>query len=233
MIKLAIPPAIPKALQNAGIQLTNTNCASYNANTNSYNQGLTKFDFNAPKNIYGRKSIKKILIKAQNSKCCYCESIFLGTSHGAVEHFRPKGASRQGKNQATIYPGYYWLAYDWSNLLFVCTGCNTAKSSYFPLKNPKQRARNHSQNTLIEKPLFINPAFVEPSNHICFYYEAALGLTSEGKAMVDYIDLNRQSLLEDRLKELRNFIYIISSVIISHDRGDKVDPSVKTIMRRV
>src|SRR5215468_8122036 len=68
------------------------------------------------------------------NKCAYCEEKLSGQP-GDVEHFRPKGRvcdatfrqvfidhPRWGRNIA--HPGYYWLAYDWDNLLPSCADCN-------------------------------------------------------------------------------------------------------------
>jgi len=57
--------------------------------------------------------------------------------------YRPKGAVQQAPGQKKEYPGYYWLAYDWNNLLFICTACNTKKRELFPLTDSKGRARSH------------------------------------------------------------------------------------------
>lgn len=51
-----------------------------------------------------------------------------------VEHFRPKGGWRQSPGQPIEQPGYYWLAYEWSNLFLACGPCNSRhKRNLFPL----------------------------------------------------------------------------------------------------
>ena len=79
-------------------------------------------------------------------KCAYCERIISGFT-GDAEHYRPKGAvtcdnathddfvtpSCEFKNPATgeqyagDHPGYFWLAYDWRNLVPACKFCNSGK----------------------------------------------------------------------------------------------------------
>ncbi|MEI6332935.1 MAG: hypothetical protein WCS87_00120 [Methylococcaceae bacterium] len=198
MIKITIPTVIPDILQNRGTALTKENCNLYLADTGSYDTGKKKFNFLSE--VYGCAEVKNALITAQNAKCCYCESKPLATSYGAVEHFRPKGASIQEKKQNKIYPGYYWLAYDWENLLFICTRCNINKGSYFPLENPTKRAKNHSQSISAEIPLFIHPALDKPLEHLIFHMEAVVGLTDKGEATIKYMELNRQDLFESRLE---------------------------------
>ena len=66
-------------------------------------------------------------LAATHKKCAYCESKVGPTERkGDVEHYRPKSRTRDvnGKlvkimrNGVEVnHPGYYWLAYDWNNLL--------------------------------------------------------------------------------------------------------------------
>ena len=54
----------------------------------------------------------------------FCESKVSHIAYGDVEHFRPKAGYRQRPEDPLVQPGYYWLAYEWSNLLFCCQLCN-------------------------------------------------------------------------------------------------------------
>jgi uncharacterized protein (TIGR02646 family) len=75
---------------------------------------LRNFEFKA--SVYGAKSVKKTLLTAQHGKCAFCESKFEHVAFGDVEHFRPKGGWIQTDGDQLTRPGYYWLAYEWSNL---------------------------------------------------------------------------------------------------------------------
>ena len=84
-------------------------------------------------------------------KCAYCERTISGY-YGDAEHFRPKGAVKNGQAipecqidhpidghiLAMQHPGYFWLAYDWRNLLPSCVYCNSGngKNEQFPTANP-------------------------------------------------------------------------------------------------
>ena len=74
--------------------------------------------------IYRDVSVKKKLIKMSKGKCAYCESTFLKTYVGDIEHFRPKGEIEELKASNNSKPGYYWLAASWDNLLLSCRNCN-------------------------------------------------------------------------------------------------------------
>jgi uncharacterized protein (TIGR02646 family) len=231
MIKITIPTVIPDILQNRGVTLTSENCNLYLADTSSYDTGEKKFNFLSE--VYGCAEVKNALKSVHNDKCCYCESKPLATSYGAVEHFRPKGASLQEKKQNKIYPGYYWLAYDWNNLLFICTCCNTIKGSYFPLENPTNRAKNHSESISAEIPLFIHPALDNPFEHITFHHEAVVGLTDKGKATIEYMKLDkRQDLFESRLKvykDLNTFIDFAKKLYNQENNIDLYNQAIQKI----
>lgn len=225
MIKITKPTAIPDVLQNKGVALNKENCNLYLTDADSYNNGKKRFKF-SPK--YGCAEVKSALKIAQNGKCCYCESKY---TEGAVEHFRPKGQSIQGKGQEINYPGYYWLAYDWSNLLFICGDCNTNKGTYFPLKNPLQRAKNHFEPISAEIPLLIHPALDDPSKHITFHQEAVVGLTEEGETTIIFMDLKREDLLDNRIKIytfLQTFIYCAKEL---HNQENKVEVYNEVLQR--
>lgn len=82
---------------------------------------------------YREDDVKVALIDSHYGKCAYCETYILHTSHGDVEHFRPKSkyTDDSGGGQQL---GYFWLAYDWNNLFLACPICNeTFKHTYFSL----------------------------------------------------------------------------------------------------
>ena len=155
--------------------------------------------------VYAAKDVKKRLIADQHGKCAYCETRFLHSSSGDVEHYRPKAGYRQAAGSAVQGPGYYWLAYEWDNLLFACEDCNRMrKRQLFPLRNdPLGRARTHHDEVSREEPLLLNPAHDNPEQHLTFLEEAAKGVTPVGEASVAAYSLNRPELLDDRRERLR------------------------------
>jgi hypothetical protein len=114
MIKINKGPA-PKALTKAKAKHDLKNNASYLANQADYDAGVKTFHF---PEAYKSKSVKKALIAAQFGKCAFSEAKFVN-DEAHVEHFRPKGRVDTWPTGPSYYPGYYWLAYDWSNL-FLC-----------------------------------------------------------------------------------------------------------------
>ena len=135
MIRIYRPEAVPGNLEEKGKDRTAKDCADYDADPEAYHSGKKKFCIT--NKIYGTPAIKRKLLDAQHKKCCYCETKFLASDYGAVEHFRPKGSVSQNRNSIVEKPGYFWLGYTWSNLLVSCSQCNTSyKGTRFPLQNP-------------------------------------------------------------------------------------------------
>lgn len=119
------------------------------------------------KQIYGANDVKRQLTNDQHGKCAYCEQSLNG-DFGAVEHFRPKGGYQNSPNDCLHKPGYYWLAYDWHNLLLSCSECNTKyKRNLFPLSNESQRDIANKDISR-ENPLLINPSGDNPGDFIMF-----------------------------------------------------------------
>jgi uncharacterized protein (TIGR02646 family) len=208
MIKIRKPSTSPIVPNNRGIcklatETTNNN-AAYNVNSADYDAGILKFEFDTT--LYGHTNIKSVLRDGQNGKCAFCEQSVSSVSHGDIEHFRPKKGYSQNLNDTLSYPGYYWLAYEWDNLLFCCQICNQRyKKNLFHLRNPELRAKNHNSNVKYEKPFYINPARENPKFLIGFNEEVAYGKDKahRGKKTIEGIGLNRKGASVSDLLELR------------------------------
>jgi len=166
-------------------------------------QGETEFeskDFDG--GIYGSKEVKDSLKVLQDYKCCFCEAKIGHTSHGDVEHFRPKTGWVQD-NEKLNKPGYYWLAYDWDNLFLSCELCNQRyKKNFFPLLPASFRAVSHTDDYKTEQPVFIHPVNDNPEDFILFNEEIPIAVNenTRGKATIAKLGLDRDLLNEHRRK---------------------------------
>ena len=213
MIKIDKPTLAPKKLRTDGQKEKKANCELYTRNRNAYNRGKKTFEFDS--GIYGHKTVKQSLIKAQHGKCCFCESKITHISYGDVEHFRPKAGVKQRPGVPMEKPGYYWLAYKWSNLFFSCQICNQRhKKNLFPLKNPTNRARSHEDDINVEEPMFISPDD-NPEQYISFREEVVFAVDDNprGKATIKALGLDRDELNNRRREyfERSELIYIIAN----------------------
>lgn len=205
------PPILTKP-QNRGRRETEQLKAAYNA-------GEREFKFHS--RIYGSKSVKKALIKAQHGKCCFCESKVVHVAYGDVEHFRPKGGWVQQEGEPLVQPGYYWLAYDWNNLFFACQICNQRhKKNHFPLATARTRARSHHDDLSREDPLFADPQAEDPQEFIGFREEVAFAIDGNprGKAMIEYFGLDRPEIVERRDEHLARIRLLKETYLLFRQR---------------
>lgn len=198
MISIHKPTAPPEVLETRGREETNRNQEAYEKSPAAYDSGTAKFSFLS--DIYGHVSVKEALIAAQHGKCCFCEAKITHISYGDVEHFRPKAGYRQRPHDPLGRPGYYWLAYDWSNLYLCCQLCNQRfKKNTFPLVDAGLRCRNHRTDLSVEEPLFLDPGgAVNPEDHIEFLAEQprARKGSLRGRMTIQALGLRREPLRE-------------------------------------
>jgi uncharacterized protein (TIGR02646 family) len=206
MIRVTKPEQAPRILRERGQRTTE-------ANQQAFINGERTFKFDS--SIYGAKSVKNALIKAQQGKCAFCESQVRHIAHGDVEHYRPKGGVRQNDSDPLAQPGYFWLAYGWENLFFACQLCNQSfKKNLFPLADPTRRARSHLDDLTAEEPMLIHPADEEPSAFIGFRDEIAfpIGDDPRARATIEVLGLNREELAEFRLDHLAPFKLLLQAL---------------------
>lgn len=189
-----------------------------------------------------------------HGKCAYCESNVLVDQPGDIEHYRPKGrvVDRSGKpirmnapdNGASIpHPGYYWLAYEWRNLLLACVDCNRPSSYKTEGRGIGKRdcfpvvafRAIHPGEEEQEEPMLINPMHEDPEDHL---EVDELGIvipkTARGSACIDIFGLNVRTALVDARREcIANTIDQISlgSLAASHCQEDELSRRLVTLGR--
>lgn len=169
-------------------------------------------------------NVQVTLRNLYQNKCAYCEKLAFQPK---VDHHRPKGKI---SNMPRGTNGYYWLCYEWTNLLPCCTDCNSvgAKGARYPVQGNRntvypvagtpptadlgQFIYDHAYNTQ-EKPLLLHPEYCYPEKEFDFDITGKIvGITDAGIETVrviklDNADLNgwrRQVYYQklDRLREL-------------------------------
>ena len=167
--------------------------------------------------VFNGKGVKDQLLIDQHHKCAYCE-VTLAGDYGVVEHYRPKTGWKENDGDTLHTPGYYWLAYKWTNFLCSCDKCNSVarKGNLFPLRDPSTRDIQN-QNIDQEVPLIINPTLEDPGLFLRFNQYVAVPSIIDGKysdkgqKTIDIFDLNgmlskkttppRADLLDARKRE--------------------------------
>lgn len=185
---------------------------------NAYNQGQVDFNFNSK--IYGHSGVKSVLIDLQSKKCCFCESKIPHIAHGDVEHFRPKAGVQIEGSTNLSKPGYYWLAYNFSNLFFSCQICNQKfKKNFFPLVDETERATSHLHDVSLEESLILHPEIDNPEEHLMFESEfiKPKNNSKKGETTIKYTGLNRPDLEEQR----REYLAVFKKLAILARQGNQ------------
>lgn len=193
MIKVVKPGTVPGVLAKKGTTINSGNLKLFRKNANAI--------LDLDNKVYGHKDVKVVLKNLQHSKCCFCEKD-QSDENGAVEHFRPKDGYKIKGDKTMRKPGYFWLCYDWNNLFFVCSVCNSAgnKGNFFPLSDETKRANAPDKDISLEESLLLDPAgSKDPRNHINFSNQFAVGKTKFGRQTIKICGLNRDVLKEKRL----------------------------------
>jgi uncharacterized protein (TIGR02646 family) len=157
----------------------------YHENKEKYNSGELKFE--ALNSIYNSDIVRETLEGVQKNKCCYCETKST-RSNSDIEHFRPKTAYSSSFKGLSKYPGYFWLAYDWSNLFLACQVCNQIfKNDFFPIKDEATRAQLNNLVIDNEAHLLVHPSEDEPEDEIGYKESIPFGKTEKGKQTIAYL----------------------------------------------
>ncbi|MBU8880625.1 hypothetical protein BGM26_16850 [Bacillus sp. FJAT-29790] len=122
---------------------------------------LTEEFIKTGKSVWKKQFIEKALLESSYNKCCYCEcKIDRESKYMEVEHFHDKNSNPH-------------LVVEWENLLPSCKRCNGHKSTYNTVINP-----------------FINPAKMNPKEHLSISTYRFYPKTLAGKNTIDQLMLN-------------------------------------------
>ena len=167
-----------------------------------------------------KKSKKQLEILYEN-KCAYCEQSYQSSSYTQIEHYRPKSV-------------YYWLAYEWSNLIPSCQLCNNKKRAHFPIieqakfvakpsldkngKLIKDLCKANNSPLIDEKPYILHPEIDDPKKHLGFEInnkkqgidiiaiDKIINNKSRGSETIRLLNLNREQLRLKRQEIINIFI---------------------------
>lgn len=168
--------------------------------------------------LWSDKNVKEFLCQSQHGKCCYCERKRDPSRESDVEHFRPK-SKVEGSPR---HQGYWWLAYEWENLLVACKTCNeTYKKSHFPLEDETERAYKKNHSVCKERPLLINPLEENPVQFIEYDLSSplmvrAVGKCKRGKKTIELTGINHPEVMEERAERLKYYknLYLLYTLCV-------------------
>jgi len=166
------------------------------------------------------RQVKPELMKMCDNKCAYCESEVGVATGGDVDNFRPKSGAK-GMSGEFVKNHYWWLTYEWENLLLSCPVCNRRKSNFFPLKNEESRAKVYDVGDKLQKEsaFLIDPCQDDPADHFIFYENGRLKpMTERGEVTIKVIGLNRRELIHGRKRASQSFRSELKLLVDAHSR---------------
>lgn len=184
---------------------------------------------------YNHNDVRTLLKKYFGNKCVYCESIPIASSTFRIDHYRPKKGI---KDESEI--GYYWLAYEWSNLIQSCQLCNGVKSNYFPLSKNSIRVTDKTIGALDpanrkptsaplnkEDRLLLHPELDDVETHFIFNADGTIeGKTNEGKISIKCYGLMREDLILWRKKLNDDLVRDIKNSLEIYETDLKIDTTI-------
>lgn len=172
------------------------------------NRSQKRYDWPFNKEI--DKELKEHLHIVFHGKCGYCETKIDSPELGTVDRYRPNNGVRD-KNEFH-QDLYWWLTFEWKNLIYCCKECNQFKGNYFPILG--KRAESKKSDLGLEKEMLLNPYEDNPNQH--FHYSESgeiVPLTEKGLQTVELLRLNRSDLIDKRIKEKREIEEIIYKIL--------------------
>lgn len=209
MIRLTRPPP-PPSLTKASPAATKKLWSQWKAGQ--------KIEFDP--RVYGSSEVKQALLKAQHGKCAYCETRVV-RDYGQVEHYRPKAGWKQKRGDKPVTPGYFWLAFEWTNLCVSCAMCNDAghKGNLFPLSKSDARATPQDPDHASERPLLLDAFTDHPEQHIGWegYLPVPIRECPRAKATIQAFRLDEDEALVDERRQILKLLRKVFEAV-RHDR---------------
>lgn len=184
-----------------------------------------------------RSRVEDKLALSYYNKCAYCERI----TKADVEHYRPK----KGVNEDSKHDGYYWLCYEWTNLIPACVKCNRdgGKHNQFPILGNRlyspifllNQELDLDENRITsipldkEKPFLLHPEKDNPEDFFEFEIDSEgvgiriKGIDDDGRGdkTIEICALNRQELRLERVeKVIDSFKIAIECIYTMHEDGE-------------
>jgi len=211
-------------------------------------KGIKNYDFN----VYKRPEVRSALESLFHRKCAYCEGRYARFHPVDIEHWRPKGGIIV--DGIFTWPGYWWLAADWNNLLPSCIDCNRFR--YHPVSNEKEDEGHGKENRFPiyleegragpgegteekEKPLLLHPCRDRPESYLNYFSEAGLVVPRKSLAgerlerassSIEVYGLDRAELCEARRDYMTRVLNQVDCTLQAF--GEAKEHSERTSLRQ-
>lgn len=156
------------------------------------------------KDLLDAQSAIQELKRIQRGKCAYCEIILEHNPGRYLSHYRPLSNAVDPYNETEHLECYAWLAYEWQNLMLICSDCDNHKLNFFPIAGRTAiELCSWRAAQLREMPLLVNPFEDNPSDHLMFDTDGvACAISAAGKETIKFLNLNRPALRLNRKDQI-------------------------------
>jgi uncharacterized protein (TIGR02646 family) len=193
------PHPAPKALQSRAARAARKSAAAF------FSRLLGARGYETPpfdEGIWSGPEVRQSLWELTAGKCAYCESPLGETGAWSVDHFRPTGQA-VNLDGAVSPDRYWWLAYEWDNLLPACPQCSRNKGTRFPVERQRVKATTTGEGLDREGALLLDPRRDDPPAHLAYVDGGeVVGTTDRGATTIAVVGLNRSALVDARREEL-------------------------------
>ncbi|MFA1625882.1 AAA family ATPase [Rhizobium mongolense] len=158
----------------------------------------SKLDLNSEWQHF-RMQIERPLSGLFHHKCAYCETPFDVSERIAIDRFRPMSEASDLSGRGSI-DHYGWLSFEWRNLYPICSGCNRAKRSLFPVEGERAPLLTPVETIhTAESALLLDPCIDRPDDHLEFIADGSVeAITKKGETSIKVFNLNRRPVREQR-----------------------------------
>jgi uncharacterized protein (TIGR02646 family) len=177
------------------------------------------------------------LVSMSAGKCSYCETPLVDNVDANVTHFRPTNGTI-GVEGDYSPDHYWWLAYDWHNLLIACGDCDRMKGRKFPVEGNRCSIGAPWLELLRESPLLIDPTVDDPAVDLIPDLDTGqlVAITLRGAATIELLALNREYLVDRRRQHIVTVMSMIqrarAAAAGSYDFPDELDRAFFDSIRR-
>ncbi|MFT7036595.1 MAG: hypothetical protein ACJA2S_005127 [Cyclobacteriaceae bacterium] len=154
--------------------------------------------------------LKPIMHERFHGKCGYCESKIDNSQDGVIDRYRPHNGVRDEKEYYQDL--YWWLAYEWDNLIYSCKECSQYKGNYFPVKQARITSKDAKLEA--EERLLYNPCIDKPEDDLFCTSDGHFNSSTErGTQTMELLRLNRATLVERRLVAIKEISKAVHSIL--------------------
>lgn len=174
-----------------------------------------------------KKESARDVIALSHGKCAYCETPATETATIDIDSFRPK-SDAMNLDGTVSKDHYWWLIYDWANLVPACVNCNRLKGRRFPIQGQRAPVGATGDALRAESPLLVNPFEDQPADELVFAEDGLVaGKTERGRVSVEVYSLNRETLVTSRRESLSEFRLALTELA---PRGKRADSLLRALV---